>query len=184
MKESERRMTGPLPLRELIHRRQETAFFFIVFSSCICILIYLNISQYNNTLFFVCLIFMFQILLCFSHVLLYIVLSFAIDVVLMLSVVTRPSNAEIHVVMASWIMITKTTEWGILFNQNPEEITKQKPWVRRTKGFCLRDFFGGSGWTECLTRCFLFLSRDFLNLYLHGELFLLSYCHLPKVFHQ
>ena len=28
----------------------------------------------------------------------------------------------------------------------------------------------------------LFLSRDFLNLYLHGELFLLSYCHLPKFF--
>ena len=29
-----------------------------------------------------------------------------------------------------------------------------------------------------------FLSRDFLNLDLHGELFLLSYCHPPKVFHQ
>ena len=31
---------------------------------------------------------------------------------------------------------------------------------------------------------FLFSSRDFLNLYLNGELFQLSYCHLPKVCHQ
>ena len=29
---------------------------------------------------------------------------------------------------------------------------------------------------------FLFLSRDFLNLYLHGEVFLLSHCLLLKVF--
>ena len=29
---------------------------------------------------------------------------------------------------------------------------------------------------------FLFLSRDFLNSYLHGELFLLLYCHLPNIF--
>ena len=31
---------------------------------------------------------------------------------------------------------------------------------------------------------FLFLSRDSLNLYFHGELFLFSYNHLPKVFQQ
>ena len=45
-------------------------------------------------------------------------------------------------------IIMKTTEWGILSTGTPVEITKQKSWVRRTKGFCLGDFWGGSGWIE------------------------------------
>ena len=52
-------------------------------------------------------------------------------------------NHEPNTAYCKFIM--KNTEWGILFNQNPEEITKQKPWVRRAKGFCLGDFWWGSG---------------------------------------
>ena len=74
----------------------------------------------------------------------------------------------------------KTTSLGILFNQNPRRHSKQKPWVRWTKGFCLGDLWGGSGWTEYRPSVFFFLSHVF---YLHGDLFLLSNRHLPKVFH-
>ena len=60
----------------------------------------------------------------------------------------------------------KTTEWGILFNQNP--IKNHQAEVRRTKGFCLGRICEGvlvEQNTEWMW--FLFLSRDFLNLYLH-----------------
>ena len=46
------------------------------------------------------------------------------------------------------------------------------------------DFWGSSVEQNAEGVWFIFLSSDFLNLYLYWELFLLSYCHLPKVFHQ
>ena len=45
----------------------------------------------------------------------------------------------------------KTPREVFCSTRTPEEITKQKPWVRRTKGFCLGDFWGGSGWTKYQT---------------------------------
>ena len=80
--------------------------------------------------------------------------------------------------------LKKTQSEVFCSTRTSEEITKQKPWVRRTKGFSLGDFWGGSGWTEYRTSVvFVFIPR-FLEFISSVELFLLSYCHLPKVFHQ
>ena len=69
----------------------------------------------------------------------------------------------------------KTPSEVFCSTRTPEEITKQKPWVRKTKGFCLGDFFGGSGWTEYRTSVVLdffggsgwteYLTRWFLLFY-------------------
>ena len=45
----------------------------------------------------------------------------------------------------------ENTERGILFNQHPLRNHQAEPSVRRTKGFCLGYFWGGSGWTEYRT---------------------------------
>ena len=58
-------------------------------------------------------------------------------------------------------IIIKTTSLGILFNQNPRRHSKQKPWVRWTKGFCLGDLWGGSGWTEYRPSVFFYFHPVF-----------------------
>ena len=49
----------------------------------------------------------------------------------------------------------KYTRLVLCSTRTPSEITKQKPWVWRMKGFCLCDFWEGSGWTEYQT-CVVF----------------------------
>ena len=54
--------------------------------------------------------------------------------------------------------------------------------TRRTKGFWLGDFGGDSGLTEYRTS--MVFIPWFLKFTSSWDLFLLSYCHLPKVFQQ
>ena len=43
-------------------------------------------------------------------------------------------------------IIMKTTEWGIFINQNSRRNHQAE--ILSPKGFCLGDFWGGSGWIE------------------------------------
>ena len=49
--------------------------------------------------------------------------------------------------------------WTYIHLKSSWEITKAETLRLSDSGFLLGDFFGGSGWTEYLTRCFLLLSQ-------------------------
>ena len=92
------------------------------------------------------------------------------------------TSSEMSVLHASHIWNNKNhrVRYSVLtlltVTRNPEEITKQKPWVRRTKGFCLGDFWGGFGWTEYRTSVVFIFILWFLEFISSWGTF--SACHL------
>ena len=53
------------------------------------------------------------------------------------------------IVLANQLYNDKKTEWGIMFNQNPKEITKPKPWDRFLPWWLLRRFWLNRLPNEC-----------------------------------